>query len=175
MILTYQSAPFEAAWTENSAGRTASFSTIFRKNTLTPSGVDSPIAFAQRENYNWSFTISKQQLARLIGAKGIQSLDLYQDPNSDKVYAIQYKDHGKLQQMDFFTLQKKLGVKRLKSNDFSIDANEKTIRFIGHGKGHGVGMCLLSAVCMAKNGKKAPEILSHFFPNTKLEYVEKLY
>lgn len=175
MILTYQSAPFEAAWTENSAGKTASFSTIFRKNTLTPSGVDSPIASAQRENYNWSFTLPKQQLARMIGAKNIESLDLYQDPNSDKVYAIRYKDHEELQQMDFFTLQKKLGAKRLKSNDFTIDVDEKTIRFVGHGKGHGVGLCLLSAICMANNGKKAPEILNHFFPDTELKYVEKLH
>lgn len=174
MILTYQSVPFEAAWTENSAGKTASFSSIFRKNTITPSGVNSPIASAQRESYNWSFTISKQQLARLIGAKNIQALDLYQDAHSDKVYAIRYKDDNTLKQMDFFTLQKKLGMKRLKSNDFSIDVDEKTIRFTGHGKGHGVGLCLLSAVCMAKNEKKAPEILSHFFPNTKLEHVEKL-
>lgn len=174
MILTYQSAPFEASWTENSAGKTASFSTIFRKNVTTPSGVDSPIASAQRENHNWSFTIPKQQLAHLLNAKNIQALDLYQDANSHKVYAIRYKDANELKQVDFFTLQKKLGAKRLKSNDFTIDVDEKTIRFTGHGKGHGVGLCLLSAIYMAKNKKKTPEILSHFFPDTKLEHVETL-
>lgn len=174
MILTYQSAPFEASWTEDSAGKTAAFSTIFRKNVITPSGTNSPIASAQRENHNWSFTIPKQQLARLLDAKSIQALDLYQDANSQKVYAIRYKDGLELKQMDFFTLQKKLGIKRLKSNDFSIDVDEKNIRFTGHGKGHGVGLCLLSAIFMAKNAKKTPEILSHFFPDTKLEHVKKL-
>lgn len=173
MILTYQSVPFEASWTEDSAGKTASFSSIFRKNITTPSGVDSPIASAQRENHTWSFVISKQQLARLLDVKSIQALDLYQDTDSRKIYAIRYKDGNELKQMDFFTLQKKLGAK-LKSNDFTIEADEKMIRFIGYGKGHGVGLCLFSAICMAKNAKKTPEILSHFFPNTKLEYVEKL-
>ncbi|MDQ5956820.1 MAG: SpoIID/LytB domain-containing protein [Candidatus Rhabdochlamydia sp.] len=173
MILTYQSAPFEASWTEDSGGKTASFSSIFRKNVTAPSGVDSPIASAQREDHNWSFTISKQQLAHLLEAKNIQALDLYQDPDSHKVYAIRYKDRGELKQMDFFTLQKKLGAK-LKSNDFTIDVDEKIVRFTGYGKGHGVGLCLFSAICMAKNAKKTPEILSHFFPNTKLEHVERL-
>lgn len=174
MILTYQSAPFEASWTEDSAGKTASFSTVFRKNVITPSGTNSPIASAQRENNNWIFTIPKQQLARLLDAKSIHALDLYQDANSQKVYAIRYKDGLELKQMDFFTLQKKLGVKRLKSNDFTIDVDEKNIRFTGHGKGHGVGLCLLSAIFMAKNAKKTPEILSHFFPDTKLEHVKNL-
>ncbi|MDR2539492.1 MAG: SpoIID/LytB domain-containing protein [Chlamydiales bacterium] len=173
MILTYQSAPFEASWTEDSAGKTASFSHIFRKNSTTPSGVDSPIASAQRENHNWSFVISKQQLAHLLDVKSVQELDLYRDADSHKVYAIRYRNGNEYKQMDFFTLQKKLGVK-LKSNDFTIDIDEKMIRFTGHGKGHGVGLCLFSAICMAKNAKKTPEILSHFFPNTKLEYVERL-
>jgi len=173
MILTYQSAPFEASWTEDSGGKTASLSSIFRKNVVTPSGVDSPIASAQRDNHNWSFVISKQQLARLLDVKSIQALDLYRDVDSHKVYAIRYKDGNELKQMDFFTLQKKLGTK-LRSNDFTIDADEKTIRFTGHGKGHGVGLCLFSAISMAKNAKKTPEILSHFFPNTKLEHIERL-
>lgn len=173
MILTYQSEPFEASWTEDSGGKTASYSNIFRKNVMTPPGTDSPAASAQRENHNWSFVISKQQLARLLDVKSIQALDLYQDADSRKVYAIRYKDGNELKQMDFFTLQKKLGAK-LKSNDFTIDADEKMIRFTGHGKGHGVGLCLFSAICMAKNAKKTPEILSHFFPNTKLEHVERL-
>ncbi|QZA58893.1 SpoIID/LytB domain-containing protein [Candidatus Rhabdochlamydia porcellionis] len=173
MILTYQSEPFEASWTEDSAGKTASLSSVFRKNVTTPLGVDSPVASAQRENHNWSFIISKQQLARLLDVKSIQALDLYQDADSRKVYAIRYKDDNEVKQMDFFTLQKKLGAK-LKSNDFTIDADEKTIHFTGHGKGHGVGLCLFSAISMAKNAKKTPEILSHFFPNTKLEHIERL-
>ena len=73
MILTYQSAPFEASWTEDSAGKTASFSNIFRKNVMTPSGVDSPLHL--KENHNWFCHL--KTISRLLDVKSIQALDLY--------------------------------------------------------------------------------------------------
>jgi stage II sporulation protein D len=39
----------------------------------------------------------------------------------------------------------------------------------GGGWGHGVGMCQLGAVAMAKDGQTVEQILAHYYPNTALE------
>jgi len=46
------------------------------------------------------------------------------------------------------------------------------IDFIGHGYGHGVGMCQCGAIGMSRAGKKYEEIISHYYSNVTLA---KLY
>ena len=96
----------------------------------------------------------------------ISSIDLFQDTNSNKVYAIRVKESDRNKDIDFFTLQKNLGNEFIKSNDFIVFMRDKEIHFVGYGKGHGVGLCLYSASSMAQNGDMAVKILSKFFPNT---------
>jgi len=38
----------------------------------------------------------------------------------------------------------------------------------GRGTGHGLGLCQLGAAAMARNGAGFPEILAHYYPNTRL-------
>lgn len=51
----------------------------------------------------------------------------------------------------------KLGVKKLK--------NKKTmVQFLGEGRGHGVGLCQIGALQLAKRGMKYKNILAHYYP-----------
>src|SRR5207247_341963 len=43
MVLTFENSPFAASWTKDSAGKTASFANIFRKNLPSPDGVAAPL------------------------------------------------------------------------------------------------------------------------------------
>ncbi len=50
--------PFATAWTENSAGKTAAYSSIFRKEALAPEkGVEAPHAALVRHEAKWSYQI----------------------------------------------------------------------------------------------------------------------
>lgn len=171
MVMTYQGAPFASTWTKDSAGKTADFATIFRKDVHVPKGVVSPFAAREREKHNWSFEIDKTELARLLGVGKVSTLDLYQDKESQKVYGARVNDGGEYHQFDFFKLQKALGAIKLKSNDFLVTVEGDRILFKGYGEGAGVGLCLFSANAMADKGDKAAKILSAFFPETKLQNI----
>jgi stage II sporulation protein D len=171
MVMLYKGAPFPTSWTKDSAGKTADYATIFRKEVPVPHGVQAPFAAHDRESHIWKFSISKKDLAKALGASQVNAFDLYQDHRSQKVYGARLKDKDDVVQFDFAKLQTALGAARLKSNDFTVEADGEHIVFKGFGEGSGVGLCLFSASAMADKGEKAPKILASFFPDTKLENV----
>ncbi len=161
--------PFAANWTENSAGKTAAYQSLFRKSGLAPDfGVDAPHAALARQESKWTYTISKRTLSQALDIPNIKSLELFVDQPSNKVYGLRIKDGTSSYDFDFFALQTAVGKNHLLSSDFTANVKEDTITFSGFGKGHGVGLCLYSATALAQNGENAIKILSKFFPETYL-------
>ena len=73
--------PFATTWTENSAGKTATYNSIFRKDTSAPQkGVVAPLAAIIREDTKWSYRIGKKTLAHLLDAREILSLIHISEP-----------------------------------------------------------------------------------------------
>src|SRR5579862_1931211 len=173
MILTYKGAAFPAAWTKDSAGKTATFSSIFRKEIKTPHGVVAPIAAIERDKHIWSFEITKRECAQVLSLSKITDISLFQDKESQKVYGMRLKNGEQARDIDFFALQDALGKGRLKSNDFTMEVKGEKITFTGYGEGHGVGLCLFSATFYADKGEKAQQILARFFPNTELQHITR--
>lgn len=171
MILTYHNNPFATTWTRDSAGVTTDFATIFRKYASGPKGVETPFAAYDKEKRSWSFSISKQDLAKALGAAFISEFDLYQDTASHKVYAAKWREGDTTRTIDFVGLQKALHPSKLKSNAFNMETKGNEISFRGYGEGTGVGLCLFSASALADKGEKAPKILETFFPGTQLDRV----
>lgn len=54
---------------------------------------------------------------------------------------------------------------------FTIEAEGEQVRLVGHGWGHGVGLCQWGARHQANVGRTAAEILQHYYPNTTLGWV----
>lgn len=173
-ILAYHGKPFAATWTENSAGKTASFSSIFRKNTPSPKGVTIPGMESERLRSGWSFQVDKEELAKMVHVAAVSSLSVFSEKESGKVYAIKVGNDDKAKTLDFFTLQNALGESKLKSNDFTVEILDNSVKFRGYGQGNGVGLCLYSATLMAKQGLNAKRILSEFFADTTLEKLRTL-
>jgi|GEM_PF-316038 len=169
LVMTYDAQPFAATWTKNSAGHTASYSTIYRKNIPSPKGVDSKFAQKDRGDYQWKYSLTSSELARLLQINRISELDLFVDQRSSKVYGMRVKDGSHVKDVGVVNLQKLLGEKNLRSTDFSVELKAGKVSFRGYGEGLGVGLCLYSAGQMAENGELAPRILADFFPFTHLE------
>lgn len=169
LVMAYNGVPFPATWTKDSAGKTADFATVFRKQVTTPRGVNAPFAGHEKEKHSWKFTIPKSELAKALGAAAVAQIELYKDQQSDKVYAAKLSDGASSLQFDFTSLQTALGQTRLKSSDFSVEMKGNEVIFSGFGEGHGVGLCLLSASSMADKGEKTAKILQTFFPGSTLE------
>ncbi len=161
--------PFATAWTEHSAGKTAPYSSIFRKETFAPEkGVEAPHAALSRQEAKWTYSIGKKTLAHLLDVPSIKAIELFVDQPSSKVYGVRIKDDAETYDIDFLTLQSRLGATHLQSSDFTVSLKDDTVQFSGYGKGHGVGLCLYSANALAQNGENAVKILSKFFPETYL-------
>lgn len=161
--------PFAATWTEHSAGKTAPYSSLFRKESFAPlSGVEAPHAALVRQDTKWTYQIGKQKLAQLLELTQLKAIELFVDRPSNKVYAVRVKDAEGSYDLDFFTLQERLGKERLQSSDFTVTIQGDHVLFSGFGKGHGVGLCLYSAGALAQNGENALKILTKFFPETQL-------
>jgi len=161
--------PFATAWTENSAGKTAAYQSIFRQDGFAPDrGIDTPHAALSRIDSKWTYTISKKNLANLLDISQVKGIELFVDQPSLKVYGLRVKDGHTSQDFDFFALQQALGATHILSSDFTVALKDDTVTFTGFGRGHGVGLCLYSASALAQNGANALKILSQFFPETYL-------
>ncbi|NBO23893.1 MAG: SpoIID/LytB domain-containing protein [Chlamydiae bacterium] len=174
VILTLNYRPFYAEWNENSAGATASYPMIFRKNVQSPKGVEAPLAKKDKEHFFWTFSMQKNQLSQLVKANRITSIDTYEDKSSQRIYAIRIKDGTHHIDFDFFNFQKLLGENYIKSNLFTVKLDKDEVKFEGYGQGHGVGLCLYSANELAKKGASVEQILLEFFPSTLLQEIKAL-
>jgi stage II sporulation protein D len=68
-------------------------------------------------------------------------------------------------------LRKVLGRKRLPSNNFSIKVVKGNLVFDGAGYGHGVGLCQLGALELAKRGYTYKQILAYYFPGHEIKKI----
>jgi stage II sporulation protein D len=64
------------------------------------------------------------------------------------------------------------GARALASTRFSVRRDQNELVFTGRGFGHGVGLCQAGAVRLAGDGQSVVEILSHYFPGTRLRRLE---
>jgi stage II sporulation protein D len=67
-----------------------------------------------------------------------------------------------------FAIGRNIGWDRLKSNWYEVSVAGDHIAFHGRGSGHGVGMCQVGAEVMGEEGRSYREILSFYYPGTKL-------
>ena len=162
--------PFTATWTEHSAGKTAPYHLIFRKDNLAPKyAVEAPHAQVDRMESRWSYTISRYHFENIFKIKNLKSIELFSDQKTAKTYGIRMFDTANdKKDFSFISVQDKLGKNNLKSNDMRVEIKGSDIIFSGYGKGLSVGICLHSASAMAQNGEIAIKILSKFYPETYL-------
>lgn len=59
----------------------------------------------------------------------------------------------------------------LKTNFYSVKLTRRSINFIGHGYGHGIGLCQFGALEMSRRGYSCEQIINHYYPGTKLKRI----
>ena len=84
------------------------------------------------------------------------------------------KNNSMLPSANFFIQTKGESVTQKLLGIFDIEQKvPDSFTFIGGGFGHGVGMSQFGAYAMAKQGKKYPEILNHYYTNIELSTIPK--
>lgn len=126
---------------------------------------------------HWELSISRQELAELLDAKGHPlgdnwRLDITERDDSGRVIQVNFH----LDQGDFnlsgTNFREILGNTRLLSTLFEItDPGDPTV-FSGRGSGHGVGLCQWGAKGMADEGKSVLEILEFYYPGAQVKSMD---
>jgi len=126
----------------------------------------------------WRADIPVDQLVRVAQTAGWKL-----PKRIDAVHVVKRTDAGRVLRLSFagdeanvlvtasslrFALNRALGWNQLRSDWYTVTLRGGVLHFDGRGYGHGVGLCQAGATQMAKEGKSAAEILSFYFPDTKL-------
>ncbi|MBM3328331.1 MAG: SpoIID/LytB domain-containing protein [Calditrichaeota bacterium] len=136
------------------------------------------------DNFRWEVTYTRRELEDIIKRKSGEDIGQLID-----VVPIRRGISGRLMEIEIQGTKKNLRIQRelniratlslryLKSACFAIiveygeDGRPINFHLKGAGWGHGVGMCQVGAGVMASQGKKFKDILTHYYPGTKVDKV----
>jgi len=129
---------------------------------------------AASDHFNWNAFFTTAQLESLTGASGIELVTTeYRD---GRVGALLFSaKNGRIRMESSLFLSRAgsmFGWNKIRSNLFSIKKVQGGWNFRGRGFGHGVGLCMWGAKCMAMEGKSAKDILNFFYANPHIVNVE---
>ncbi len=176
LVSTYRGEPIVSLYSSTCGGVTEAFDLIFRGEPIDylKGGVT---CFDQdSQYYSWKETIDLDEIQ--------ESLNRYAGVGRlVRLLPIAYGRSERTVEMEFVG---SAGTKMLKGNDIrfalglrsnlitDMDAVEgsdgylRQIRVEGRGWGHGVGLCQMGAVDLARKGRTYDEILRHYYPGTAI-------
>ena len=148
-----------------------------RPSAVWPGAIDPPYLVSRPEpacrlDSTWTTDVSAAQVTAALRAAGLRgealrSLRVAARTPSGRVAAVEAGgfDPGVISAESFrLSLGRTAGWHLLKSTAFEIQRRAGGYRFTGHGRGHGVGLCMEGAVRLARQGVGAAAILRHYFP-----------
>jgi stage II sporulation protein D len=143
----------------NCGGETSSAGIYWQSDLPYLQSVKDPFCTEQR-NAHWEKSISKNEWFAFLKNNGIRNPERYlnfQDSGRQK-YFIENK-------ITLRQIRERFG---LKSTLFSVSPSENEIIFRGRGYGHGIGMCQLGAMEMAKVGYTYLDIIHFYFQHVDI-------
>ncbi len=164
-VLTYQGKLAESTYFSCSGGRTEDAQAVWGGAVSYLQAVDSPGEESAKYHTVTKF-FTREAFAQALGKTPSGSCKSW-------LGAVSYTNGGGVEQMYLFgtaytgkQLQKLL---KLNSIAFTMEAKSDGIEITTHGKGHRVGMSQYGADAMASGGSVYTEILSHYYPGTRID------
>ncbi len=127
--------------------------------------------------FRWKNSVTVDAMARIVDmpAGQLTSIDIaerWPDGRVKKVVAASPSMTVTLDGREFYSRALGiLGYKVIPSALFDVTRDGQNFTFVGHGVGHGVGMCQWGARGRADTGMNAGQILSAYFPGTSIARV----
>lgn len=137
----------------------------------------SALADGSAKYFRWQVLYQPQELSSIIKEKTgqnvgtVKSIDPLKRGVSGRLLSIQISGSRQKIRIDGeLKIRQALASNTLYSSCFIVDkTSDGKFLIKGAGFGHGVGMCQYGAAGMALEGKKAEEILYHYYPGTRLD------
>lgn len=169
-ILTYNGKPIEAFYHSTCGGKTEDPAEVFGRSYPYLKPVESACPLSPY--WSWERKIPVAEIEKAVNIKGLKKITINSLTSTNRVRDIHIESETGKTIIKATELRKLLGWNRLPSTNFHMSKTGASMIFEGKGYGHGVGLCQWSALQMAKEGKKYREILSFFYPGTKIKTYE---
>lgn len=174
MVAVYDGQFIKAWFHSHAGGKTATAKEGLAYKDEEPKyihNVDSPDSEdAPQEDAQWNAEFTKQQIIQAVNEMGkdinsIENIQVGEKGPSGRAVTITIEG----EEISAPELRIALDSTKLKSTFISsIDVEGDKVVIKGKGYGHGVGMSQWGAYAMAKDGKKAEDIVNHYFKNINI-------
>jgi stage II sporulation protein D len=166
-VLTYKGAPIMAFYHSTGGGKTELPEEVFGSSfsylgSVEADGRLSPLSV-------WARKIPLKDIADETGVANLKDIKIASHTATGRADAIKLVSNPNEVEISAAEFRKILGWRRLPSTNFTVEVEGDYAMFEGSGYGHGVGLCQWTALEMAREGLTYEEILSYFYPTTKLE------
>jgi len=165
--LSYSDAPILAAFHSSAGGRTASALEVWGEDLPYLRPVESPDDAAP--DFFWSYQIPIEDLRAALREAG------FAPRGRPRVRVVERSPSGRAARLEVLgaplsgrALREVLGGRALRSSLFDVSIEDGSVRFLGSGAGHGVGLCQWGARELALRGQGYREVLAHYYPGTGL-------
>lgn len=173
LVMTYHKDLIQAFFHSTCGGRTEDVNSLWPDSNLPY--LESKICSFCRDaaNYNWVFSISKSELGKVLltdqNFKGkLRSLKISKLTRTGRVSEITFGMSNGGRRLNVSDFRRWLGYDKIKSTLFKISVKGNKFVFVGHGSGHGVGLCQEGAKAMADKKYKYDKILKFYYPGVKI-------
>lgn len=175
-VLTYNSSVIQAFYHANSGGRTEASQNVWGIALPYLQGVECQYGLTSTTS-SWEQAVPLSKIeAALKSFKVVGLTDIKAGPRNNR---------GRLKNVALVTergnvtllatkFRMAVGSTVVRSTNFSVRVEGGTAYFNGVGYGHGVGLCQYGAKQRALDGFKYDEILSYYYPGTKLSKLSEL-
>ncbi len=167
-VLTYDGKPIDATFFSTSNGYTENSEEYWAQKIPYLRSVQVPWD-KQSPKYQWTKKIKLSDLEKMLGVKVVAAASA-PDSFVKNIQKTTGNRVAKLQIGDITFTGRELREKlQLPSSSFDMAVQKGEIHITTFGYGHGVGMSQWGANGMAREGKKAPEIVKYFYQGIAIE------
>jgi stage II sporulation protein D len=172
-VLTYKGAVIQAFYHSSCGGHTEAAANVWGASADYLQGVDCKYCLSA-PSIKWELTLPYRKIESLLKAGGYQLAGLREirpggrNRSGRLTEVVLLTDKGKFS-LNSVKFRKALGYGVIKSTNFDVMNGDDNARFTGAGYGHGVGLCQWGAKQRAGDGFDCREILSYYYPGTKVE------
>ncbi len=125
---------------------------------------------------HWNFEISLKDLGNKLALLDTnfqtpKQAEVLSYTPSQRVALLAFNDGHEHVTVSGNELRRLIGYDKLRSTLFDIEQKDGYLKFSGKGFGHGSGLCQWGSRYLANKGKRAGEILSHYYPYAQVTAV----
>lgn len=120
----------------------------------------------EKATLQWTRQISRANLTKNLGLSKLSKIEILKRGNSGRIIQMRFTGNKTLTLDSEYKIRQAFG--GLPSSFFYITQNGATVAVKGKGAGHGVGMCQVGTLRLARAGWSYQQILARYYPGTQL-------